>query len=367
MQLSSFFVSIALLALQSTPISSHPLLNRDAATKEFPTRTVYQFANNTWAENIAVRSNGNLLITRADVPELWQIANPDSRSPSASLVHRFSDKLALTGIAETTPDTFALIAGNFSLTAGNTPGASSIYTVTFPTAQCNSSTVSVAKIADIPTGVFLNGMSSLSPSAVLVGDLGAGTIYRVAIPDGTTTLFSNDSLLAPAANPAFGPVGVNGLHVATNPDTKAQTVFFANSGQNLLGSFPLSPNGTQAAPAVVVSRPLNASEGYDDFALAPSSSSSGETQDASPAIFAVTGGGNSVEKVNTATGKGRIIAGSLNSTAIAQPTAAGFGRGEEDGDGKVLYVTTAGGLAIPVDGNKRVGAQVVAVYLGMRG
>ena len=55
-----------------------------------------------------------------------------------------------------------------------------------------------------------------------------------------------------------------------------------------------------------------------------------------------------------------VIAGNLNSTAIAEPTSAQLGRNG------VLYVTTAGGLAVPVvvGGEEvRVGGQLVAVDL----
>ena len=62
-------------------------------------------------------------------------------------------------------------------------------------------------------------------------------------------------------------------------------------------------------------------------------------------------------------GQERIVAGNVNSTAIAEPTSAQLGR-----DG-VLYVTTAGGLAVPVVVGgvpTRVGGQVVAVDLNGR-
>lgn len=91
----------------------------------------------------------------------------------------------------------------------------------------------------------------------------------------------------------------------------------------------------------------------DDFALRGGSA------------FLVTGSGNTIARVGlNGDGKQSIIAGALNSTVLAQPTAATFGRMERDRD--VLYVVTAGGLATPVivDGEAvQVGAQVVAVDL----
>ena len=55
----------------------------------------------------------------------------------------------------------------------------------------------------------------------------------------------------------------------------------------------------------------------------------------------------------------QIIAGEVNTTEIAQPTSAQFGRTVKDKD--VLYVTTAGGLAFPIDGDVVVGGQGGAV------
>ena len=94
---------------------------------------------------------------------------------------------------------------------------------------------------------------------------------------------------------------------------------------------------------------------YDDFALSR----------AADAAFVATGGGDSIAEVKLDDGKTTIIAGRVNETQIAEPTAAQFGRTESDRD--ILYVTTGGGLAIPVDGDKIVGGQFLAVDTGVWG
>ena len=58
-------------------------------------------------------------------------------------------------------------------------------------------------------------------------------------------------------------------------------------------------------------------------------------------------------------GRQGVVAGDLNSTEIAGPTAAGVGGA--GGDADVLYVTTGGGLEAPVNGDEVMGGQVVAV------
>lgn len=60
----------------------------------------------------------------------------------------------------------------------------------------------------------------------------------------------------------------------------------------------------------------------------------------------------------TPDGKATVIAGSLNSTDLANPTSVQFGRTEKDR--RTIYVTTAGGDETQVD---IVGAQLAAVEL----
>lgn len=86
---------------------------------------------------------------------------------------------------------------------------------------------------------------------------------------------------------------------------------------------------------------------FDDFAL-----------DRFGNAFVATASGDSVVKVMR-NGSVQVIAGMENTTEIAQPTSAQFGRTEEDSH--VLYVTTTGGLKYPIDGHIVVGGQIVAV------
>ena len=154
------FVTVFLVIKLSIGVLGSPVISQKA--REFPTRLVYQFPNGSRAENIAVRPNGDLLITRVDVPEIYLI-NPSSASPNATLLHRFSDKLSTSGIAETAPDTFAVITGNSSLQAGvftPVPGSFSIYSISFPSAS--SPTANISKITDLSTPVFPNGQCKKS-------------------------------------------------------------------------------------------------------------------------------------------------------------------------------------------------------------
>lgn len=68
-------------------------------------RTIYGFPNNTYVENLAVRSNGQILVNIPNSSEVWLI---DPEFPNrAVIVHEFSSMLGLSAIVEYEPDVFA--------------------------------------------------------------------------------------------------------------------------------------------------------------------------------------------------------------------------------------------------------------------
>ena len=299
-------------------------------------QTLYQFPKDTWIENLAVRSCNDLLLTLLTSPELYML-DPESDTPP-TLIYTFPAAQALFGIAETSPDIFAVISGNFTLAGGSAPGSYSVWGVDMREVKMNqdgamSSVPLVVKIADILSAEFLNGMALLSSAEglVLLGDIAAGVVYRLDISTGQYEIAIANSLTATANNPVFGNTGVNGIQVHEGQ------LYIANTGQALFGRLPIYPNGTEAGDPVIIARALNASEQCDDFAVGKHGY-----------IFAVTGSGDSVEEI-TPRGRQTIIDGRLNSTQFAEPTSARFGRGKA-GKG-VLYVVTALGLSAPVKGD----------------
>ena len=145
--------------------------------------------------------------------------------------------------------------------------------------------------------------------------------------------------MAPA--PLLPTLGINGLKL------HGSTLYFTNSAEKLLAKIEINPDGIAAGKAIVVARsPTGAT--FDDFAL-----------DWRGDAFLATGPGNSIEEVGRDGEPQVIIAGIVNSMEIAKPTSAQFGRTAADRE--VLYVTTGGGLAAPVDGDEIVGGQLVAV------
>ena len=150
--------------------------------------------------------------------------------------------------------------------------------------------------------------------------------------------------MAPVTAPttSYHTVGINGIKL------RGSTLYFTNTAQALFGKISIQRDGTALGSAAEVIAHAAPSVTYDDFAL-----------DGRGDAFLVTARGNSIEEVGRPGQPRIIIAGDVNSTEIAEPTAAQFGRTPADRD--VLYVTTGGGLQAPINGNEVVGGQLVAV------
>lgn len=97
-----------------TPTSDHnkPKPN---VNLPLPARTVAQLDTvPTWLENIAIRANGDLLVTQlAPAPVLYTVKNPSSKHAVLEPIYQWHEPnvTILLGIIETFPDTFAIIAG----------------------------------------------------------------------------------------------------------------------------------------------------------------------------------------------------------------------------------------------------------------
>ncbi|KAL8823433.1 MAG: hypothetical protein Q9191_005858 [Dirinaria sp. TL-2023a] len=313
------------------------LMARDTVTTEDLAKgpsveIIYQFPNNTWLENLAVRSNalasqslvrkanadsgaikGQVLVTVMTSPDLYLI-DPTNRQPV--LVHSFTNHLGLLGIVELQHDVFCVIAGNYSQqTNTNTPGAWDIYCVNMllhPPAVVHS--------AHLPKAVLLDGMDVLNASEglLLVGDAGAGILYRVCVHSGAVEVVIEDPTMKPTPG---NPVGIDGIKI------RDKTLYFTNPCEKTFVKIPLHDNGTAAASSEVVAKGAE----VDDF------------------VF--DNAGNGYMSVFSSHGIGLVASNATNihvvansSTALAGPTACRFGRMPSDSN--MLYVSTNGGLGV---------------------
>ncbi|KAH7305730.1 hypothetical protein BKA65DRAFT_560054 [Rhexocercosporidium sp. MPI-PUGE-AT-0058] len=78
------------------------------------TKVIHRFFLPTRIDNLAIRSNGTILVTLLTTPELYLV---DPKRPStATLVTSFLEVTELTGIIEVQPDIFYIAGGNFNIT-----------------------------------------------------------------------------------------------------------------------------------------------------------------------------------------------------------------------------------------------------------
>jgi hypothetical protein len=80
----------------------------EASANQFPLETVHAFSIGAFTENIAVRQNGQLLLTVATSGELWML-DVVQETPAPVLVHQFEQGIA--GIVEMGKDQFFISSG----------------------------------------------------------------------------------------------------------------------------------------------------------------------------------------------------------------------------------------------------------------
>lgn len=196
----------------------------------------------------------------------------------------------------------------------------------------------VTQIAGIPQATFLNGMVTLDGNGnVLIADSAAGVVWRLDTHSGESKVVIDDPLMkAPAGGVA---VGINGIGMFKN------SVYFTNSFGNTFNRVPINSDGTASGAAQTVAQ----CSICDDF-----------TFDKNGNAFVTQNPGNTLTKI-TPDGVSTVLVGNLNSTELAGPSSARFGRRDEDKS--VLYLTTDGGLVGPVNGNFVEGGKVVAIKL----
>ena len=269
-------------------------------------------------------------------PDLYLI-DPINRQPV--LVHSFTDHLGLLGIVELQHDHFYVIAGNYSQqTNTNTPGAWDVYCV-----NMNIHPPAIAHTAHFLNAVLLDGMAALSANEglLLVGDAGAGVLYRVHVDTGVVEVAIEDPIMKP---PQGSPVGIDGIKI------RDKTLYFTNAPEKLLVKIPLHDNGSAAGSPEVISKAWE----VDDFTF----------DIAGNGYMAITYS-DEIGRVASMGAKTSVVAHSPS--ALAGPTACQFGR--MPWDSEMLYVSTNGGLGVgpgPVMPGGTLSRVSMAGYIGAK-
>lgn len=340
--LSTLLVAIATHASNALPKHTNP-----------PIRTIHTFPNNTFLENIAVRANGDLLITSVTVPSLFTI-DPTVADPPAPALHTFPNATGLTGITETAPDVFALVTGTWDLASGRAAlGSLAIWTVDFNTL---SPTPKVNFLTTIANSTIINGLARhpTNPRFLLAADSARGTLWRIdLLTGGVRVAFEDAALFAPTGTVSGKNLGINGLK--TRVEHGNGYVYFGNLAKGLFGRVRIDAEGARVGEGEVLARSkgLPADIEYDDFVFETRRNVGfGKGRDA----VWMAAHPSYLVRVDLESGEQWVI---NDTEKLSKPTSAAFGRGVKK-QARTLYVTNGGKQV----GEDLVNQRVVALDLG---
>ena len=173
----------------SSLLAIAPALVVGAPTQQlFVPKTVVEFPNPTWLENIEATCDGNLLTGVIGTPELYLV---DPTAGSKNLIHTFTGKTAVFGISELANNNYAVVAGNYSTTEGPVAGTFSLFNVNLN----NAKSPRVSTIVDLKNATMLNGMTSLNDHTVLISDSRQGNVVKVDTHKGAASIALDDAAL----------------------------------------------------------------------------------------------------------------------------------------------------------------------------
>ncbi|ESZ99510.1 hypothetical protein SBOR_0075 [Sclerotinia borealis F-4128] len=348
MRSMSYAVGLLTTTLLSLTTAS-PSAKPSAPSLLLPVTELRSFGGNTWAENVAIRSNGQLLVTRFDTPIL-QLLDPTNKTAPITL-HTFNTTRysGLTGIAETTPGSDIFYVGlqtpTTALLIKSTNFSNAIFKVDLNnfSSKANSivSAPTISHIIDIPESMLINGMSALDSEHILIADSTLGQVYNldVSIPSYTTPL-KPPSMGAPPN--ASSPIGINGIHYLS------PYLYFDSLAASTLNRIPIAPiTALPIGDSVLLANVA----GPDDFAIREDGT-----------IFLCGNGKNTLFMWKEGMSEAVAVAGSNTSTVLASVTAAAF---EKVGgrEGNRLWLTTGGVQTQSINGTISVGVGATVSYV----
>lgn len=229
------------------------IINANASVLCGPTAatTVHQFPNQTWAENLAIRSNGQILVTTlAKSVKLWQIDPFNGRD--SIVVHEWSNETALTGIAEVEPDVFAVVVSDLSLSPVRF-GSYEVWRV-----DLRRDFPNVSLITPIPEAKLLNGMAAFNrvDGTVLIADSLLNSIWSLNTRTGTYAQVIRAGPTISEDSNSTVELSVNGVHVF------GEHIYFDNTATETFFRVPRYAVKGYSGPIHVVA---NLTVAADDF------------------------------------------------------------------------------------------------------
>ncbi|KAM3083990.1 hypothetical protein ACMFMG_001904 [Clarireedia jacksonii] len=326
----------------------------------------------TFLENLAVRSNGTLLVSNMISGEIIYI-DPRHSDPQSTVevIHDFNSRsdLALDdeedehggygskhqaeAIVEDldTPDVFYTFSG-----LHGKAGTWAMYRIDmrqFDLLSSDEQRLSVTKVADISEAVWLNGATMIpQTSTILVAESFQGKLIACNVLTGEVSVWLQDTELGKATDRPPWPA-INGVQYFR------KHVFATVSDRSTLVRMRIDDNGQYEKGSLkVVAENLTG----DDLAFDVQGNAYIATN---PAHTVLKFQNIGIDLKKTQEDSRVRILGGLDKKDTAGPTAVAFGRRAEDKN--CIYVTTNGGMINPV-GNEGPGeAAIVRVNVGVKG
>ncbi|ORY71415.1 uncharacterized protein BCR38DRAFT_416735 [Pseudomassariella vexata] len=194
------------------------------------TSLVTQLPSDGWFEGFAGLTDGHILVTRIDQPELYKL---DAEDPDAEpqLLYTFSSTDA-SGLVHLCPipghdNDFLVLSGNVDLISVKAEN----YIVWRVTLGTNSDPPTVTQVAHLPDAGLALGLVAVSQHMLLVCDSAKHCIYRVHLQTGKcSVLVTDQSFQAASAEDFFG---INRVCVV------GSYLWFTNSSRGILGRVPV--------------------------------------------------------------------------------------------------------------------------------
>lgn len=250
-------------------------------------------ANARSIENIAVRSNGQILATNMNSGSLVTVDASTGTQGTIAL----TGARGLSGIDEYAPDKFAIIGGK------------AIYTLDFSA----GSTPTEKLVATLTEANNLNGLCTFNNMTVLVADAGAGKVYKLNVETGAYETALQDATMAPSGGIPFGIDGVT---------YKDGMVWYTNIFKNSFHRVPVDAN----VKATGAYETLWSNLMGDDMCWGPDGK-----------LYIATNGRNSVVAVDPANPKTSTVVGQVQGS-----TSCDFGQTEATKN--TLYVGAGQGI-----------------------
>lgn len=163
-----------------------PYKPTSTSTVPLPTATtVHRFPNGTWVENLAIRSNGGILVDFGTSPQVAYVDPAAPEGKEAPIIATFpAPATGALGIAELTPDVFYVATSAVGF-AGPTPnGTGQIWEIDMRKYDKRQE-AKVTLVANLTESVFLNGVAALGDmKTLLVADPEKGLIWNVNVQTG---------------------------------------------------------------------------------------------------------------------------------------------------------------------------------------